>query len=316
MLNEQQNKQTRTKLDFAVYLALRMLITIIQAVDMQRADRYCQLFASLFIRFKIRSKLIHENLQRVFPAWQSPQIATTQHGMWLHLLRLICEIAQAPRKIHRTNWYEHFRIPNRPKLLSFIFDSRPKLIVTGHFGNFEIAGFLNGKFGLPSSTIARELDNAYLHDFIESFRSTGGQHFISKNSGAAKIQQVLDGGDTLVMLADQDAGKRGVWVDFLGHPASCHKALALFTLSSGAPMMVVCNRRLAQPLQFELQRIDSIDPDVQGDARLDSVEAVTRWYNGCLEQSIRENPSQYWWVHRRWREPPARLRKKASHYAA
>lgn len=311
--NTQESNSRSSWLDYPAYLALRLVICVIQSIDCQRADRYCQVLAQLFAnRLGIRRKLVHENLTRVFPKWTASRIKRTEHGMWLHLFRLICEVSLARRKIHRTNWYEHFRLRHRPKLLEYFFDRRPKLLVTGHFGNFEMAGFLTGLFGMPSSTIARELDNRYVHDFITEFRSIGGQHFVSKNSGAAAVQKLLESGSTLAFLADQDAGSRGVWVDFLGHPASCHKALALFTLSSGAPMQVSLNRRLGEMMKFELETIDVIDPLQTGDPRQASVESITKWYNECLEVGIRRNPDQYWWIHRRWKEPPMRLRKKAS----
>ncbi len=310
-------KQTRTWLDYFAFLAFRSLMCLIQSTDLQRTERICRLMAFVLAKpLKLRRRLIHDNLKRVFPHWPTAAIEQTEERMWFHLLLMVCEIAHAKRKIHRTNWYQHFRIPNRGEILRHVFDSRAKLLVTGHLGNFELAGFVNGVFGLPSTTIARELDNGFLHDYITNFRSTGGQHFLSKNSGAEPVQELLNNGGTLALLADQDAGVRGVWVDFLGHPASCHKALALFTLSSGAPTMVVSNRRLNAPLQFELQWIDRIDPENEADDRLAGVEAITNWYNRCLETSIRKYPDQYWWVHRRWREPPARLRKKAKQVAA
>ncbi len=136
----------------------------------------------------------------------------------------------------------------------------------------------------------------------------GGQHMLPKDGSAPAVQQILNEGGTLALLADQFAGAKGVWVDFLGHPTSCHKALALFVLSSRAPMVVCYNRRLKRPLQFEMAVTGIADPNVPG-SHLESVAALTRWYNQCLEQAIRKAPEQYWWLHRRWREaPPRRIR--------
>jgi KDO2-lipid IV(A) lauroyltransferase len=77
-------------------------------------------------------------------------------------------------------------------------------------------------------------------------------------------------------------------------------------------MMVSLNHRLGSMLSFELEMVDTIDPLQEHDPRLASVESITKWYNQCLENGIRKSPDQYWWVHRRWREPPPRLRKKAN----
>jgi KDO2-lipid IV(A) lauroyltransferase len=99
----------------------------------------------------------------------------------------------------------------------------------------------------------------------------------------------------------------------MGRPASCHKALALFTLSSGAPQMVLYNRRFQQPMQFEVGCSGKVDPADLPDS-LNDIQALTQWYNQRLEQVIRETPEQYWWVHRRWKEKPrsSRARRQAA----
>ncbi len=234
--------------------------------------------------------------------------------MWHHLFLMVCEIAHAPRKIHRTNWYDFYSIKDRQLILKVVLDSRPKIMVTGHFGNFELAGYVNGLFGLPSTTLARPLDNAFIHRYITDFRSMGGQHFLSKDHAANEIQKLLEAGGTLGLLADQDAGKRGCWAHFLGHPASCHKALALFTLVNRAPMMVLSSRRADRPMHFVIDVNGVTDPEIAS-PQLANVQTLTQWYNDCLEGPIRSFPEQYWWLHRRWREAPARLKKESTRMA-
>lgn len=305
-------KQTRTFADWLVYLAVRLVVSQLTVHPPERIDRWFGLLSKFFSStLRLRRRLIEENLHRVFPHWGRTQHRRTAEAMWLHLLRMICEAAYARRKLHQHNWYDYVRVPHRARLLRFMFDQRPKIVVTGHYGNFEMAGFMNGLFALPTTTIARELDNGYLHDYVTAFRSDGGQSFVSKHQGAEVVNRLLDRGATLALLADQEAGNRGVWVKFLGHYASCHKALALFTLSSSAPMAVVTCRRLDRMLNFEVRAIEYVDPEWTGDRRLASIEALTLWYNDSLAQEIFASPDQYWWVHRRWRDPPPRLLKKA-----
>jgi Kdo2-lipid IVA lauroyltransferase/acyltransferase len=295
--------------DFVAYAALRVVICVIQFVSIERCERCCELLAIVFHRWiGLRSKLVQENLKRVFPEWTPDNAYQTTGAMWKHLLLMVCEIAHAPRKIHRTNWYEHYRVQERKRILKVIVDPRAKIVVTGHFGNFELAGYINGLFGISSTTLARPLDNVYIHRFITKFRSLGGQHFLSKDGSAHEIQRLLAKGELLGLLADQDAGNRGCWVNFLGHPASCHKALALFTLSNQAPMLVCYNRRLSRPLEFEFVVTGVADP-LEAGPHLENVQSLTQWYNDCLEAAIRRYPQQYWWLHRRWRDPPPRLQR-------
>ena len=59
-----------------------------------------------------------------------------------------------------------------------LLDDRPLLLVSGHFGNFELAGFVLGILGFPTYTVARPLDNPYLHAFVNRFRGATGQHIV------------------------------------------------------------------------------------------------------------------------------------------
>lgn len=298
--------------DGLVYLAVRVVIALIQATSLENCQRIVRIAAYALAHWiPLRRRTIDENLTMVMPAISAIQLGKLRESMWEHLLLMICEIAHAPRKIHRTNWRDHFYLPHKNEMLGVLMGERPTILVTGHFGNFELAGFATGLFGIPSTTIARPLDNPYVHQYVNRFRSLGGQHLLDKTGSAAPVQEILAAGGALALLADQHAGPKGCWTEFLGQPASCHKALALFVLTSGAAMVVAYNRRLDRPLRFEMGTTGIVDPDSPGD-HLASVKALTSWYNRCLERAIRPAPQQYWWVHRRWREPPAKAIRPAA----
>ncbi len=310
---DRPESQSFTIQDWLVYVVFRTVVALLQAMPIRRCERYSELLANLFTyHVRIRRSLVDSNLKLVFPLWSPSKSQEVQLGMWRHLLLMVCEIAQAKRKIHRENWYHFFSIVEQRRMLQYAFDSRPIVMVSGHFGNFELAGYLTGLFGVTSTTIARPLDNGYVHNYVNAFRSISGQYFLPKTGSALAIQELLDRGGSLGLLADQYGGPKGCWVDFLGHPASCHKGLALFTLTSGAPMIVFSNLRLDAPLQFEMRVLGIADPNDKQNCP-DSIQSLTRWYNEQLEQAIRATPDQYWWVHRRWRgEPPRRRMASAA----
>jgi KDO2-lipid IV(A) lauroyltransferase len=262
----------------------------------------------------LRHDPTNRNLELVYGKLTEVQKSTLRRKMWHHLLLMVCEIAHAPRKIHRTNWREHFYMPQKNEVFRTMMDPRPTVLVTGHFGNFEVAGHTIGILGTPTASIARPLDNPYLDNYICEFRSLGGQVILPKEGSAAAVQKVLADGGLLGLLADQFAGVKGCWVDFFGHPTSCHKALALFVLTARAPMIVNYTRRLDRPLRFEMGTTGIADPSLLDadnvPAYLESVTELTAWYNERLEDAIRLAPEQYWWLHRRWRQIPAAQRKR------
>jgi KDO2-lipid IV(A) lauroyltransferase len=179
----------------------------------------------------------------------------------------------------------------------------PVLLVTGHLGNWEMTGYMMGASGHRTYAVARVLDNPYLERFLLRFRQATGQTLIAKKDDFGRLQAVLAGGGKVGVLADQDAGPRGVFVEFFGRPASAHKGLALLALEYDAAILVAATVRVAEPMRYELVCEDVIRPqDYTG--RPDAVKAITQRYHAALERLIRRHPEQYFWLHRRWKTPP------------
>ena len=293
--------------DWLIYLLVRVFVCIVQASRIetcQAVSRFLAWFACDVC--SMRRSVLDENLNTAFPHLDANQRAVLARAMWEHLFLMMCEIAHAPRKIHRRNWHQFISIPTKRELVRYLLDPRPIVMVSAHFGNFEMGGYIAGLLGFPSHTVARTLDNPHLDRFVRKFREANGQYILPKNGSATQIDAVLKSGGLLVALGDQNAGPKGCWVDFFGKPASYHKAIALFPLIHGAPLVLVQTRRAGRPLHFEISLLGIADPKTMG-SELQSVPALTNWYNKALESIIRAAPEQYWWVHRRWKgEPPRR----------
>ena len=118
-------------------------------------------------------------------------------------------------------------------------------------------------------------------------------------------------GGKVATLGDQDAGPRGVFVEFFGRPASAHKAVALMAIEYDAPMAVVGVPRVGEPMRYETVCEEVIDPREYTD-RPDAVKAITQRYHAALERLIRRHPEQYFWLHRRWKTQPAAKKAKAA----
>lgn len=297
-----------------VYLLVRVLICFVQALRIETCARLARPLAVIATDIlRIRGQVIDENLRCAFPEWTGQRRRHVTHQMWQHLILLVCEIAQVPRKIHETNWRKHIHLTGKSRrtFVRYFLDPRPLAVVSGHFGNFEVAGYASGLFGFPTVTVARPLDNPYLDRFLKRFRRATGQWILPKKGSAKQIAESLDRGYTLALLGDQDAGRKGCKVEFFGREASCHKAIAVFPLTSGAPLLVCYTKRVGRPLLFEMEVIGVADPE-QGGPHLEGIKPLTQWYNRKLEAAIRKSPEQYWWLHRRWkrRSPDHRVDRK------
>lgn len=286
---------------YLVYVAVRIVFCVIQTLPLTWCDQLASAVAYVLQKVvRFRAAVIRENLTHAVPGRSPEEYDQITYEMWRHLVLMACEIALAPRLIHDTNWRRYFSIADRRPLVNALLDQRPVVFVAGHFGNFELGGFLCGVLGAPTYTVARTLDNPFLDRFINDFRQRTGQFILPKDGSSDRIEAALAQGQNLTLLGDQYAGDKGIWVDFMGRPASCHKALALFTLSSGAPMVVVASRRTHGPLQFAVDFGGVADPQNLPE-ELQSVRGLTEWYNQRIAEQALGHPGQYWWVHKRWK---------------
>jgi KDO2-lipid IV(A) lauroyltransferase len=296
--------------DRLAYAAVRVVICVIQSLPRSTCERCARSCADLLAnRVKIRRSVVRDNLRQAFPEWTPAQAREAARGMWEHLLLMVVEIAHAERVIRKTTWRRHLRFHDMEKMVRLLWADRPKVILSGHYGNFELAAFLFGVFGFRIYSVARELDNPLLDRFVTRFRESRGQRILPKKGSAPDVALVLEDNGAIGLLGDQAAGPRGCWVDFFGRPASVHKAIGVFALSSSAPIMVCSATRRRGLFDYDL-RIDGVADPAAGEPEVADVKAVSQWYTSLLEMAIRRAPAQYWWVHRRWRGSPAQATVK------
>lgn len=288
---------------YAAYILIRLVICIVQMFPIETSARGCSFLATLFCNvLKIRKRVIDENLAHAYPEWTPEQRQALAWKMWEHLFLLVCEVALTARKFHAHNWHKFVHLGNESYFVEDLLGDRAIMMVTGHYGNFEQSCYVFALFGYRTYVVARPLDNPYLDRYLHQFRSSTGMQILSKQSDYDRILEVLDEGATVGILADQYAGTRGCWVDFFGRPASAHKAVALFCLNQDAILTVGCCRRLNKPLHYEIQLYGYADPRKIPSTNSKSVKDLTQWYTSCIEEIVREEPSQYWWLHRRWKD--------------
>ena len=291
-----------------VYIFVRSLFCCVQASSDAVISRFASFLAWLGNDiFQIRRAVIVENLSAVYPQLDATQQIDLARQMWRSLVLMCCEISQAPRRINRYSWRNYIELNKLDSLVAALLDQRPTILLSGHFGNFEIAGFAAGLFGFPSFTIARPLDNPKLNQFFNTFRGMHGQFILPKQGVADQVTSLLQSGATLTVLGDQADSLSGIELDFLGRNATCHKAIALFALNSNCNMVVATAVRQSRYMHFALTCIDVLDV-MQLDNTDRSIRSVTQWYNRQLESEIRRTPHQYWWLHRRWKAKRKRRR--------
>ena len=298
-------RRKRSIENYAVYLLIRVVVGCAQAMSVQQSYAFARWLATLLYRFDRRHRAIGiDNLRQAFGDKYTPSEREAIIGrVYLHFCMMLMEILHIPRKLHPSTWRDRITLVGHERVLARLLDGGPLIMLTGHFGNWEMAGYLFGVFGFPPNSVARTLDNPYLDAYLKTFRERTGQKMIPKKGGFDEMLAVLQSGGILSFLADQDAGERGMFVDFFGRPASTHKAIALLALEHQAPVAVGYARRIGPGFRYEVGCTELFDPsEFTGTAQ--DAHLLTQRYTTALEAIIRHDPDQYLWLHRRWKHQP------------
>lgn len=177
------------------------------------------------------------------------------------------------------------------------------IIVTGHFGYWEMHGLAHALVLPPMSVLARPLDNPLLHTLLEDVRRMTGNHVIYRTGAIRKVLRALNANETVAILIDQHiATADAVRVDFFNRPVATTSAPATLALRTGAPLVPA----FALPLPHGRMRlvyehpVDLPRPDAE-----DPVRDLTQRCTDVLEMYVRRHPDLWLWMHRRWRDDDA-----------
>ncbi len=313
-------KQRSAVLDYGVYVAVRFGVCLLQALPFALACAFADGLALLFYQFDRRHRAVaFDNLRHAFPhEYTDAELRDLTRQVFRHFSLMLVEILFMPRLVRHNNWRDFLRYRSEAeasRIVNLWLSDRPVLMATGHFGNWEISSYVLGLLGVRFCGIARPLDNAYLDDWLRRFREAHGQKILAKKGDFEEIQGVLAAGGVLGTLADQDAGSRGLYVNFFGRLASTHKAVAILSLEYNVPIAVIAGARLDRPMKYVALAEDVIYPEEYA-GRPDAIAAITQRFTDALERMVRAYPEQYFWLHRRWKHQPGNKKKKRRPVAA
>jgi KDO2-lipid IV(A) lauroyltransferase len=184
------------------------------------------------------------------------------------------------------------------------------MIAIGHFGNFEIyARTVQDLEGYRAATTYRGIKQRRLNALLLSLRRRSGcLTFERRTEGRLLRKAIGDGGLVVGLLSDQHAGRSGVRLPFFGRECSAQSAPALFSLRYQMPLHTAICYRLA-PGRWRIEIGDEIATRHDGKAR--AVKDITADINRALEEAVRRDPANWFWVHNRWKKAPAaQLEKK------
>jgi KDO2-lipid IV(A) lauroyltransferase len=284
-------KRLRHSLEYLVALgALRLMRALPTSVAVGVGEALGRL---LFSVVRIRRKVALKNLELAFPdhdALRRKRIAAACYG---NMGMVLAEFGCMDRWVRRG-----VRFANLQSLRTLRSAGKGVILVTGHFGNWEALAAGAVCCGIPLTAVGRPQKNRRISDLINRLRQGCGLEIVPTNLvGIRRVLKRLSQGRVVVFLADQDAGRRGVFVDFLGKSASTTPIPVAIAKRTGAPLVPCYIHR-----QGRARHVVVFEDPLPLEGDVDPLQLVAN----SLARQVREKPELYFWVHRRWKTQPPR----------
>ncbi len=287
------------------YWGIRSITFLLQAFPLDLNLRTARFLGKLWWKFDDRHRLLAiDNLQKSFPdETDRAVLEKLSLRCFQHWAMFAVEFLSAFHRLNEWSWSRHMTPVNYQETLKYLMTKGGMILLTGHYGNFELTAYMLAAMGFETAAIMRPLDNVYFNDYVVRTRGRRGLRLWNKFGATAEAEDFLRQGGALGFVADQDAGRKGVFVDFFGRPASTYKSIGLLAMHCQVPIGVGYARRTGTRFHYEVGITRLIMPAEWRD-RPDPLRWITQEYTKAIEGVVREDPEQYLWIHRRWKSRP------------
>ncbi len=282
------------------FLAFRALIGGLRSLPYNKAQSLLIHLGQLTGKtLRIRRSTVEIQLKTIFPNEASQRLDSladlVYHNLALTVAETFCaDSAQLVKAVRVTPGWE--------EMDQALSKGRGAIVATGHLGNFELGGaVLARRYSLLD--VVKSQRNVPFDRYLETMRSDRGIQTVPMQNSAPRILRHLRSGGLVSLLLDQDAGDRGMAIPFLGQPASTWPGVARFSIRTGCPvipMALIRDPNSGQTISHELKISSPLWPDGYSD-RPEEVQKYLQNISAAVEAFILENPEQWFWVHRRWK---------------
>lgn len=287
----------------AQYGALRAVIGALRMIGWRRASAFgAKLGALGYSPLGIRRRVVERQIAAAFPGLSHDEVVAIARASYENLGRTSIEAALLPTIGQEGVLALFDGVDNWGAVEKAMSAGKGLIFVTGHIGNWELAGAYVASRGVPLDVVARHMENPLFDRYLTSTRERIGMSVVHDSDAVRRTPRALRGGRAVAFLSDQGVlGLASTFVPFFGMPAKTPRGPAVFALRFGVPVVFGC--ALRQPNGRYRMSFEAVTVQDTGDREAD-VDAIVAAYTKTLERWVRRAPEQYFWHHRRWRRQP------------
>jgi KDO2-lipid IV(A) lauroyltransferase len=291
----------RQLLDYSLLYFLFLLARPLPRGFLLALGRGLGSFVWRVVRF--RREVVLDNMRHAFGSeMDERQIKALARSFYRNLGMTLMEFLSFP-KLKNADFLDLVDIEGVEYFQGIVEQGRGALLVSGHFGNWEMMGARVAAEGHKVSFIVKEQTNSRVDRIQNDIRHRAGIGTI--RSGGASIKEMvraLRNQELIGLVGDQDAGPEGYFTEFLGRQASVFRGTAYFAWKLKVP--IITGYIFRQPDGRHKVMVDepfAADPEWDEET---AVARLTEIHTRRLEAAIRKAPDQYFWLHRRWKTRP------------
>ena len=277
----------------ATYFLLNLSKSWLSSTSKRSRNKVASYIAGLlFHNLQFRKSLARENIRNAFPKWSELKVDLTLKKTYLFFAKNFIDLVSTPKSWDGIK----IKVEGGKLLDSAMAQNKGVILISGHFGCWEILGKWLGEYAHLFTGVALRQKNRGANQFFQEQREIPGTKHIFRKEPIERMYDVLNKKGILGLVSDQDAKRKGVFVNFFDTLASTPKGAALFHIRTSAPMIIgVCIKKSFMQYEIKLSTVDTLKKDIN---------QITQAYTSILERYVREYPEQYFWFHRRWKTRP------------
>ena len=249
----------------------------------------------LYYLMPLRKKVAMRNLKIAFPNKPNYELNQILKKCYIHFGIIISDFLTLPI-LNKSTINEILSLDKKTRRL--LDENIPSLIMTGHIGNWELFLPVLGYNNYKTSGVAQVQRNKNGEKFFNWIRSCENTKIISKGNSIGNINQVLNKKYHLVLVSDQNAGKKGSVNNLFNMPTSTPKGAAILNIKNKVPIIIsfiTMNKNYKYSISSQELKVEHDSENSEN-----KIFNINESYNNALQNAIIENPEQYFWFHKKW----------------
>ncbi|MEJ2201842.1 MAG: lysophospholipid acyltransferase family protein [Desulfuromonadaceae bacterium] len=244
--------------------------------------------------------LATDNLRQAYPEKSAAELDREVKAVFQHLGLGGVEMLRLDLLRGQADLERYFIISGKEHLERAFAMNRGVFLLTGHIGFWEAGTFLFPTLGFPTDFVTKTIRNPYVDRYFRKLREASGGHCLDSKKGARRILRSLQQNRGIGVLLDQHiTRKEAVKVEFFGRPVWNTPIIAQIAMKQNIPVLpAYCYRTDDFRYRIIIEPIIELADEPDEEAVVRNTARLT----ASIEQAVRRQPDQWFWVHRRWRD--------------